>query len=291
MRSLAITVVLLIGRVLSGSEAPKESPADNPMLGAWHSKSDQTLILHFQAQKVAWLQNGLLQYGLVRYEPEKVHIWIYGKKKMTWAVDFDEQELLITAGRNPSPWVKMKEAPKELEIPAVPIAAVKDVPTAKLKELQTQLKERNGQLASMSKDATLGGAREKLVAETRAWLKDLVGQWGWIDARRFGKPAAADGFDLLQKCGDIPLHVALLPELHKEAMAGNIAGVDFARFYDRTKLFIGERQKYGTQLGKTEAGALLVLPLEDKAKVDELRKELKLSPLSADKDLQFEEGW
>jgi len=303
MRSIFLTVLFMIVTAAMAAETPTptpkpdDPPKDHPILGVWHNKADATIILHFQPHKIAWLQNGLLQLGLVKYEADRVHIWIYGKKKMTWAVDFDqeeeeeEEEMLLTAGRKPSPWVKMKAAPKELEIPAITVGAAKDVSTAKLKELQAQLKERAGQLASMGKDATLGAAREKIVTETGALLKQAVTELGWIDAKRFGKPAAETAFDLAQKCADVPLLVALLPELEKEALAGNLAGMDFARFYDRTKLAIGERQKYGTQLGKTEAGELLVLPLEDKEKVDEFRKQLKLSPLATDKDLKFEEGW
>jgi hypothetical protein len=277
--------------LLSLSLAAGEAPKDNPIFGVWKNKADPSIILHFQPYKVGWLQNGLLQFGLVKYDADKVTIWIYGKKKMIWSTDFDEQELILTSGGKPSPWVKHADVPKEMEIPVVKIGETKEIPTAKLKELQTALKEKAGQLASMSKDATLGAQREKLVAEIATLLKGTVMEFGWIDAKRFGKPTAEAAFDLLQKCGDVPLLVAVLPELQKEALAGNLAGMDFARFFDRTKLAIGERQKYGTQLGKTEAGQLLVLPVEDRAKVDEFRKELKLSPLAADKDLNYEEGW
>ncbi|HYF51528.1 MAG TPA: DUF6624 domain-containing protein [Planctomycetota bacterium] len=291
MKSIAVVFTLVTSLTLHSADAPKEPAADNPVLGVWKNKADSSIVLHFQPRKIAWLQNGLLQFGLVKYEPEKVHIWIYGKKKMTWGTDFDEQELLITAGGKPSPWVKQTEVPKELEIPVIKLGEPKVIPAEKLKALQATLKEKSGQLVSMSKDATLGAQREKLVAEISTLLKETVMELGWIDAKRFSKPTAETAFELLQKCGDVPLLVTVLPELQKEALAGNLGGMDFARFYDRTKLAIGERQKYGTQLGKTEKGELLVLPLEDRAKVDEFRKELKLSPLAADKDLKYEEGW
>jgi hypothetical protein len=70
----------------------------------------------------------------------------------------------------------------------------------------------------------------------------------------------------------------------------------YALLFDRTRLLLGEKQRYGTQIGADSKGGMVVLPLEDRQKVEEFRKEIGLFPLSKylaafGKDVKFlEEG-
>lgn len=51
--------------------------------------------------------------------------------------------------------------------------------------------------------------------------------------------------------------------------------------HDRVHLMLGERQRYGSQIGSdTESGRLFVLPVEDPDDVDERRREVGLPPLA-----------
>ena len=57
-------------------------------------------------------------------------------------------------------------------------------------------------------------------------------------------------------------------------------GQNFALLYDRLQLNLGENQRYGSQVGRDEKGEMVVLPLEDRAKVDQFRRELGMGPLA-----------
>src|SRR5262249_27299381 len=95
----------------------------------------------------------------------------------------------------------------------------KDVSAENLKEIQTQIKDRAGQLDSMGKDPSMNAAKEKFAAETNTYLKKTIAAFGWLDTRRFTQATADAAFDLVQKCGDIQLMLGLLPILQKEAVA------------------------------------------------------------------------
>jgi hypothetical protein len=268
---------------------------ENPLLGLWHNKTDPTITLWFQPKKVAWVQNGQLQLGLVRYDADKVQLLFFGKKKYTWFIKVNGDAMDLTAVKNPSPWLRSKEdPPKNLDVEPAPIGDAKEIAGEKVKEIQTQIKDRTGQLESMGKDPTMTAAREKLAAETNEFLKKTIADVGWIDTTRFSKATAEATFELVQKCGDIQLMAGLLPALQKEALARKLDPNGIARFYDRVKLSTGNHQRYGTQLGKSDSGEMFVLPVEDKDKVDEFRKELGLSELTKDmkeRNLKFEEGF
>jgi hypothetical protein len=288
MKAIFLTMLLSASAVFAGD-------ADNPLIGLWHNKTDPTIALWFQPKKVAWVQNGQLQLGLVKYDGEKVQLLFFGKKKYTWLIKVNGDAMDLTAAKNPSPWVRSKEEPpKSFDIEPAPIGEPKAVAADKIKEIQAQIKERLGQADSMGKDGSMNAAREKLNAENNEFLKKTVAELGWIDTTRFSRPTADAAFDLVQKCGDIQLMVGLMPVLQKEAIAKKMDGNGVARFYDRVKLSTGNYQRYGTQLGKTDTGDMVVLPVEDKDKVDEFRKELGMSELTKDmkeRNLKFEEGF
>lgn len=117
-------------------------------------------------------------------------------------------------------------------------------------------------------------------ADNTKYLKTLVAQVGWIDSRRFGPAAADDAFLLAQHSQDLPLMLAGLPKIKEEVEARHLQGEAYALLYDRTQLLMGEKQRYGTRVGKDSAGYPIVLPTESPETVDERRKELGMSPLS-----------
>ena len=123
-------------------------------------------------------------------------------------------------------------------------------------------------------------------AENTKYLRTLVQDLGWIDAKRFGRRTATDAFLIVQHSGDLRLMQGALPEIEKDMKAGIGDPQDYALLYDRLKLNLGERQRYGSQIGQNAKGESVVLPLEDKAKVEEFRKAIGLFPLS-----QYLEIW
>ncbi len=97
-------------------------------------------------------------------------------------------------------------------------------------------------------------------AENTKFLKDLVAEIGWIDSRRFGSIAADYAFLLAQHSQDIPLMLAALPKIKEEIETRRLEGDTYALLYDRIQLLLGEKQLYGTRMGKDPAGQPIVLP-------------------------------
>ncbi len=52
-----------------------------------------------------------------------------------------------------------------------------------------------------------------------------------------------------------------------------------ALLHDRLQVNLGRRQRYGSQLGQDEKERLVVISLESRERVDELRKALRMQPL------------
>ena len=73
--------------------------------------------------------------------------------------------------------------------------------------------------------------------------------------------------------------MAALPEIETDVKSGRIDGQPYALLYDRLQLYLGYKQKYGTQIGSNADGAPVVFPLIDREKVESYRKELGIFPL------------
>jgi len=121
--------------------------------------------------------------------------------------------------------------------------------------------------------------------QNTAYIKDLVGKLGWIDAGRFGAEASHAAFLIVQHSGDLPLMLAALPKIERDVKAKKLDADAFALLYDRTQLMLGKKQRYGSQIeGKSATpnkmpDTLVVSPLENRGKVDEYRAEIGLPPL------------
>jgi len=84
----------------------------------------------------------------------------------------------------------------------------------------------------------------------------------------------------VQHSGHIPLMLAALPPIEKDVKAKRLNAQPYALLYDRLQINLGEKQRYGSQLGSNESGELVLMPLEDPARVEELRKEIGIFSLS-----------
>jgi len=132
---------------------------------------------------------------------------------------------------------------------------------------------------AVRKDPARYGEMPRVDAENTAYVRGIVTDVGWIDAGRFGREAAEAAFLLVQHSGDLPLMLAALPCIEKDAKAGAVSGGNFALLYDRTQLMSGRKQRYGSQLREADDGALVVDRLEDPDRVDEFRASLGMEPL------------
>lgn len=115
--------------------------------------------------------------------------------------------------------------------------------------------------------------------ENTAWLIELIGRIGWIDAERFGVEAAQAAFLLVQHSGNLRLMQTALPLIKQDVDAERLHGSPYALLHDRTALNQGQRQRYGSQLNWGPDG-LFVAPLENPDTVDERRASLGMQPLA-----------
>jgi hypothetical protein len=192
----------------------------------------------------------------------------------------------------------MAGVPPELELKPWALGQRDKVPGDKTKAIQKELERRLKLDQDVRKKMMDPAMRAKIKTEADArafqeeaakidrdntrYLKSLVGEIGWIDAERFGANTANAAFLIVQHSGDLRLMMAALPEIEKDLKAKRIDGQGYALLYDRLKLRLGEKQRYGTQvdIDPSGKGTVVVLPLENRAKVDEFRKEIGMFPLS-----------
>lgn len=114
-------------------------------------------------------------------------------------------------------------------------------------------------------------------------LKALIAQCGWPDKARHGEKAADDAWLLAQHADqDLAFQKKVL-ELIEQAAARRGEGVDqsFAYLYDRVAAAEKRPQHYGTQLTNPadKPCELAFKPLDDRAKVEARRAQLKLGTL------------
>jgi len=110
----------------------------------------------------------------------------------------------------------------------------------------------------------------------RTWLQDF----GWIDVERFGPEASRGAFYLVQHSWDLPLMLAVLPQLERDVKSGALKPARlYALLYDRIQVFQTLKQRYGTQISYDAAGNPIVDDLEDASRVQALRAELNMEPL------------
>jgi hypothetical protein len=270
--------IILVTSVIHAAEKPVPDAA-KPLLGCWKGDVGNSL-MKFEAVRVICYDEGQLYVFAATYEAGAVTLSHLGSKftakaeitgdKLTWTTSEGHGQILT----------RLANVPDELELKSLPLGPSKPIPAEKLKDIQQELAKRQGEDQAVRKDK----AREKDMGavdrDNTTYLTKLVGEVGWIDVTRFGAPASHDAFLIVQHSGKLPLMLAALPEIEKDTKAGQLTdGQNFALLYDRTKLYMGEKQRYGTQVGQDAKGDPVVLPLEDRKKVEQYRKEINLSPL------------
>lgn len=275
-----------------GKPAIGEPPS--ALLGAWKSDgADKATLARFDAKKVILFENGKLDIFAADYQPGRLVLSAWGQT-MTWNLELkgDLLSLQSTDGKLQLRYRRLKETPPELEIRPMKLVPSKPVPADKLQEIAKELARRKEIDQAVRTDPAMAKKQPQVDADNYAYLMGLVKEHGWIDATRFGPEAAVAAFLIAQHSGDLGLLLAALPLVEADSKANRIGQSYYASMYDRVQALQAEWQRYGTQLGQNEKGEMVVLPLQDRTKVDEYRKEMGLPPL-ADylEDLRRRHGW
>jgi hypothetical protein len=113
------------------------------------------------------------------------------------------------------------------------------------------------------------------------YLKSVLPADGWFRNSRDGKQATEDAWLIVQHASDRDFQKAVLARMEQLVPLGEVSGPDYALLYDRTEMFEGRPQKYGSQ-GTCEAGVTVIYKLQDPARVDALRKSVGLADSLAD---------
>lgn len=250
------------------------------LLGCWQ-RSDESpdQMLRFEEKRFINVGKDYRQIMPVLYEKGKVILApAEGKQELDLALKGGV--LTVKNGDKTETYKKLPNVPAELDFSPLKLGSPKTLPEAKLQQIRDELAKRIVEDQAVRTNAGRRGEMQTVDADNTKYLRTLVLDVGWIDAKRFGKQTATNAFLIVQHSGDLRLMQAALPEIEKDMKAGVGDPQDYALLYDRLKLNLGERQRYGSQIGQDKDGNPIVLPLEDKAKVEEFRKAIGLFPLS-----------
>lgn len=135
----------------------------------------------------------------------------------------------------------------------------------------------DGTLSAMS-TASRDAAMQRLFndmeaqdAANTAFLKSVLPADGWFRASRDGRKTARDAWLLIQHSPDQDFQRQVVARMGPLAKAGEVEGKDYALLYDRTEMFAGRPQFYGSQY-KCENGQWSLYELRDPARVNARRK-------------------
>jgi len=275
--SLACIFLLASGVSVFAEEAVPAHAKD--LIGAWKNTAKEEEI-RFEPHRLAVHAEGMLMFLRVRYEEGGKFSYRVEAKwyAVTWTIK--DKTLTIVDGEDTKTYARLDGVPPGLELQPLAMGKSAPLPTEKVSSIQMELADRVAKDQAVRTDPARAGEMDKVDRENTDWLKKLVLDSGWVDVTRFGQDTSNAAFLIVQHSGDLPLMVGALPEIERDLKAGLLRdGQAYALLYDRTRLFTGEKQRYGTQV-TTEGDKLIVLPIESKAKVDEYRKEIGVFPLS-----------
>ncbi len=291
IRSLIAFAVLSIPVMLcctvSGEEAGADSPPSNPFEGCWQRADDAGFMLKIERDRFVISTRGRLQAGrILRAETGGLLVRFEGIR-MLLRLEIGEDgrlkaDLMHPIKRGKLEWktyAKIDPAPPELDLKPLELGKSGELAAERTEEIKSSLERRMKEDQAVRKDQKRMPDMAKTDRENTAWLRKIGAEVGWIDTARFGPAAASAAFLIVQHSGDLPFMLAALPEIGKDLRASKGDPQAYALLYDRVRIFLGEKQRYGSQVGMNEKGKHAVLPLEDGAKVDEFRKELGLQPL------------
>lgn len=112
------------------------------------------------------------------------------------------------------------------------------------------------------------------------WLKARVAENGWPKISEVGEKGASAAWLLTQHADADPVFQARALRLMEPLVEqGEVSKSNYAYLYDRIMLKLTGKQRYGTQWGACEGDVRPLRPLEDEARLAELRAEMELQPI------------
>ena len=262
------------------ARAPSLPPEE--FAGCWQEVAAPDHYLLLEADRLRELHAGELSFERVVYDIDHL-VRIRWAHRQRCDLSFDGELLVVASGETTAQFrsVAADAVPATLEPKALPFAPAATLPAERVAALQAELVKRREIDQAVRTDASRHDEMEAVDRDNTAWLAKLAEEIGWIDVGRFGADAAGAAFLIVQHSGDLPLMQAALPLIEHDVRQNGLNGQNYALLFDRLQVNLGRRQRYGSQLGSDETGRLVVIGLEDRANVEQLRKSLKMQPLKA----------
>ena len=156
-------------------------------------------------------------------------------------------------------------------------------PNKKLREevIKMANKQRELLLEVVDNDQKKKSDREKLhktYEEHTVKLCQILKTNGWPTATLIGEDGVLATFQILKNAGTFELQRDLLPVIIAVAKKDPTQKREFTGLFDRLRVSAGMKQLFGSQ-AFSNAGFLILYPIEDEANVDARRKQYDLSPL------------
>lgn len=278
------TWILVLACIGSAGGAPLKGDTEKPLplLGCWENAGKaKPCLVRFEERKCYLFEDGRLQVFAARYDADKVVLRSLGRS-ITWSVQLSGGTLTLAGpdGKMELRFRKLTQVPAEFDLRPLALGKASDLPEAQVRKVRAELAGRLLEDQAVRKEPARFKDMPRVDAGNTAYLSRLVQDLGWVDARRFGPEAANAAFLIAQHSGDLPLMLAALPAIEEDVKARRFDAQYYALLYDRLQLLLGEKQKYGTQLGQDDRGDMVILPVVDRTQLERFRRELGLTPFT-----------
>ncbi len=307
-----LILILAQSLVAQGAEVERIGAVDPDLLGIWRQIDSSVATdtegnfveitedfwsvvsqgqLQFRAPVIGQSGDRLIISLFCNRQPRRVSIRTDEERGDILSVSFTETRTRF----NPEPkaiaerFIRESQRPAAFDLQRVPLGNAVEVPTTRLAEIRTQLTRRAEEDRSARQVFATPGAQPtqedqqrmlRVDRDNTTWLEEVISEVGWIDEERFGKEAAEAAWLIVQHTQDLPLKWTVLQILQEAIEDGAEADQEFALLWDRTQIWLGQKQRYGSQIFQGPEG-MFVAPLEDPSSVDERRSQLGMTPLAS----------
>ncbi len=288
--------LILFGLLSAGPSAGAAGGVQAPVSleGAWQDPAEPGHLLGFNGGKINESQGGRIVRvtKLLNVQGARLQVCEFGEDAYPEArVEGDRLAWRESPEGPVTEFHRLPVWPAALDLKPLRLPEPKPLPLSRVMEIQSELYRRlkQDQATIRRKGTKIPGMaldsaalhQIQVSGENTAYLRSLVLEVGWIDVLRFSYPTAVAAFLIVQHSMDLPLMLAAIPEIEKSTGPMGLIGDDYPLLVDRTRLLQGERQIYGTQVGRQADGKPLVLPIVDRQNLDEIRGILGMIPPTA----------
>lgn len=282
--ALLVCAALLVPVAAHGENGHADCPPTY-LVGTWNARDDDGWWVRLTPQALTLVQRGDELIGvlpILRCGEERIVVCDAGlTREIVYraAPDGSVELQLPPYGRPDRIRLEVFEAaeggPQNLDPQPLSIAAPRRPPAERVAEIRTELARRL-ELDQGVRTGDTADPREELRVDrdNTAWLRALLPETGWIDAATYGEEAALAAYLIVTHSGDIALMMGALPFIAEHGDPEH-----HAYLYDRVRLRLGGKQRFGSQMRGADDGSVVVSALEDPERVDARRAEIGLRPL------------